>query len=179
MDLKYIMSEYRRFYIKGGSYFFTLVTNGRRPILCSEPAIGRLKAAFHYTYKKYPFRIVGLVILPDHLHCILELPEHDSDFSIRWNLIKRYFSMGMKGQTNNRREKNIWQRRFWEHLIRDENDFQKCLNYIYYNPVKHGYTKSAYDWEYSSFKRDVNKGLYEIGWGTYSEPSNIRNIELE
>jgi putative transposase len=135
-----VMSDYRRFYAHGGVYFFTLVTKDRRPMLCSDQALERLKAAFRYTFKKHPYRMDGLVILPDHLHCIWQLPEHDSDFSVRWNMIKRYFSIGMDGKSNHRREKNIWQRRFWEHFIRDESDFQRCLDYIYYNPVKHGYT---------------------------------------
>jgi putative transposase len=173
------MSDYRRFYVDGGIYFFTLVTKGRRPILCTERARNRLKAAFQYTIKKYLFRIMGLVILPDHLHCIWQLPENDHDFSPRWNFIKRYFSIGMEGKLNHRREKNIWQKRFWEHLIRDEYDFYRCLEYIYYNPVKHGYVDSPHDWAYSTFKRDVQKGLYEIDWGNGTEPNKIKDLDFE
>jgi putative transposase len=99
------MSDYRRLYINGGCYFFTLVTYHREPILCSQKAIHRIKAAFKYTKKKYPFHIKALVLLPDHLHCILTLPENDANFSIRWNLVKRYFSIGMNGEVNHRREK--------------------------------------------------------------------------
>jgi putative transposase len=173
------MSDYRRLYIDGGIYFFTLVTNGRNPILCKPQALARIKAAFCYAREKYPFDITGLVILPDHLHCIWKLPHKDHDFSIRWNLIKRYFSIGMTGETNHRREKNIWQKRFWEHLIRDERDFCRCLNYIYYNPVKHGYVKNPCDWVYSTFKRDVKKGLYELDWGSGMMPNDIIDVELE
>lgn len=173
------MSDYRRVYVDGGVYFFTLVTYERQPLLCTEQALARLKAAFRYTMKKCPFHINGLVVLPDHLHCIWELPEHDSDFSQRWNLFKRYFSIGMEGSLNERREKNICQRRFWEHFVRDECDFKRCLDYIYYNPVKHGYVDSPSDWSYSTFKRDVKRGLYEMDWASGGEPNEIRRLELE
>jgi putative transposase len=173
------MSDYRRLYVKGGVYFFTLVTHERRPLLCEEKALVRLKAAFRYSIKKYPFRINGLVILPDHIHSIWQLPEHDHDFSIRWNMIKRYFSIGMTGDTNHRREKNIWQKRFWEHLIRDEEDFQRCFDYIHYNPVKHGYVNRPSDWAFSTFKANVKKGFYDMDWGSSMEPDRIKNIQLE
>lgn len=173
------MSDYRRVYIDGGVYFFTLVTHHRQPLLCTEPALSRLRASFQYVMKKHPFHMIGLIILPDHLHCIWELPSHDSDFSLRWNMFKRYFSIGMAGALNERREKNIWQRRFWEHYIRDENDFKGCLDYIYYNPVKHGYVTSPSDWRYSTFRRDVKNGLYEMDWGSNVEPSRIKGLELE
>jgi len=142
------MSNYRRVYVKGGTYFFTVVTHERKPFLCNTQAITRLRSAFRYAMKKYPFHIKGIVILPDHLHCIWKLPDNDADFSKRWNLIKRYFSIGMNGNLNHRREKNIWQRRFWEHLIRDEDDFNRCLDYIHYNPVKHGYVNDPSHWPY-------------------------------
>src|ERR1700722_16264304 len=102
------MSNYRRVYIQGGTYFFTVVTYKRNPILCSEKAIQRLKMSFKHTQKIHPFYLEGLVVLPDHLHCIWRLPEEDSDFSKRWNIIKRYFSIGIEGSLNKRREKNIW-----------------------------------------------------------------------
>ena len=173
------MSDYRRLYVDGGIYFFTLVTHERKHILCQKPAIERLKSAFRYTAKKYPFQISGLVILPDHLHCILHLPENDHDFSKRWNMIKRYFSIGMKGCLSQRREKNVWQKRFWEHYIRDHSDYQKCLDYIYYNPVKHGYVNTPHDWIYSTLKRDVERGLYEANWANNDEPKIIKDLELE
>ncbi len=173
------MSNYHRVYINGGTYFFTLVTHDRKPLLCNNKAIRRLRSAFQYVIKKYPFCIKGIVILPDHLHCIWSLPQDDADFSKRWNLIKRYFSIGINGYINNRREKNIWQKRFWERLIRDEKDLQRCLDYIYYNPVKHGYVNKPSDWLYSTFRRDVGKGLYEIDWGSSCEPDQIQSLNLE
>ena len=173
------MSDYRRLYVEGGMYFFTLVTHQRKHLLCQGPAIERIKSAFHYTAKKHLFHIRGLVILPDHLHCILQLPKDDHDFSKRWNMIKRYFSNGMKGDSNERREKNIWQKRFWEHYIRDVDDYQRCLDYIYYNPVKHGYVNKPHDWVYSTFRRDAEKGLYEADWGSHHEPEKIKDLEME
>jgi putative transposase len=173
------MSQYRRLYIEGGVYFLTLVTHDRKPILCEKPSIERLKLAFHYAKNKFPFQINGLVILPDHLHCILQLPEKDDDFSKRINMIKRYFSIGMKAPINHRREKNIWQKRFWEHCIRDDNDYKKCLDYIYYNPVKHGYVKAPHEWAFSTFKRDVAKGIYERNWARSLVPMEIQNMNYE
>jgi len=172
------MSEYHRLFVKGGTYFFTVVTYNRQPILCREPSLIRLKAAFRHVKDTYPFRTVGMVVLPDHLHCIWQLPESDNNFSIRWNMIKRYFSIGLVSQTNQRREKQIWQRRFWEHLVRDEEDLHRCLDYIHYNPVKHGYVKNPSDWKSSTFQRYVNQGYYDINWGCSGEPEAIKELLL-
>ena len=172
------MSDYRRLYIKGGIYFFTVVTYDRKPILSDEIALKRLKASFRYTLQKHPFKIKGLVILPDHLHCIWQLPENDHDFSIRWNMIKRYFSSGFNVESNHRREKKIWQRRFWEHAVRDENNLNQCLDYIHYNPVKHGYVASPCDWSQSTFHNHVQKGHYDIHWGRNEIPQSIEKLFL-
>jgi putative transposase len=160
-------------------YFFTLATHQRKPLLCEQPALARLKAAFRYAKQKLPFQITGLVILPDHIHSIWQLPDDDADFSTRWNMIKRYFSIGINGNINHRREKDIWQKRFWEHMIRDEEELQRCLDYIHYNPVKHGYTDRPCDWPHSTFKNHVKKGFYAMDWGTNIEPNKIRKLELE
>ena len=169
------MSEYHRLFVKGGTYFFTVVTYERQPLLCDEPALSRLKAAFRYVRDKHPYRMNGLVILPDHLHCIWRLPEDDGNFSIRWNMLKRYFSIGMDSTTNKRRENTIWQRRFWEHLIRDEEDLHRCLDYLHYNPVKHGYVKRPYDWNSSTFKQHAKRGFYDINWGCNGEANEVKN----
>ncbi len=173
------MSNYNRLYVEGGVYFFTLVTYQRKPLLCEKHILARLKAAFRYTIKKYPFRIIGLVILPDHLHCIWQLPNNDYNFSIRWKRIKYYLSIGMQGEiSNHRREKAIWQRRFWEHLIRDEDDLQRCLDYIHYNPVKHGLVEKPCDWQHSTFRHLVQKGYYDIDWGSI-EPAGMKELHFE
>ncbi|HEV2917546.1 MAG TPA: transposase [Candidatus Babeliales bacterium] len=160
------MSQYRRFYQSGGNYFFTLVTYHRRFLFANPENVKQFKIAINKVKKKYPFSLNAIVILPDHLHCLWKLPENDKDFSTRWRLIKRYFSMEMKTSVNHRNEKEVWQRRFWEHIIRNENDWQKHMDYIHYNPVKHGLVKSPRDWTDSSFNYWVEKGIYEKDWGS-------------
>ena len=172
------MSEYRRMYQPGGCYFFTVVTKGRQPLLTQPESIARLKAAFSHVMASRPFEVQAAVILPDHLHVSWRLPECDVDFSLRWRLIKRYFSVGVQATVNKRREKGVWQRRYWEHLIRDERDWQRHMDYIHYNPVKHGYVSAPADWPHSSFRRAVKNGLYEPAWGT-SEPIAVSGMDLE
>ncbi|MDR3492746.1 MAG: transposase [Gammaproteobacteria bacterium] len=172
------MKNVRRIYVPGICYFFTVVTYKRRPILCSEYAINRLRNAFHYTKLKHPFKMPAIVILPDHLHCLWQLPENDSDFSKRWRIIKHYFSVGMSSETTVGKNKQIWQPRFWDHIIRNEKDLHRHLDYIHYNPVKHGYVKKPLDWPYSSFKRFVKEGAYETDWGEHPV-SNIKEMEYE
>jgi putative transposase len=175
--------DYRRYYHPGGSYFFTVVTEKRKPLLIQN--IDRLRAAFRHGMQKYPFTIDGIVVLPDHLHTLWRLPEGDDNFSIRWMLIKRKFSAGLKTDFVNhskqrKREKGIWQRRFWEHFIRDENDWNQHLDYIHYNPVKHGYCDKPGDWPYSSFHRAVRQGLYQADWGSEVEPmAAFMELELD
>ena len=163
--------DYRRCYQPGGHYFFTVVTEQRQPLLIEH--IDRLRTAFHHGMERYPFTIEAIVVLPDHLHTLWRLPDGDADFSTRWMVIKRKFSAGLKpGITNasklHKREKGIWQRRFWEHHIRDEQDWQAHIDYIHYNPVKHGYCATPAEWPYSSFQRSVQQGLYNANWGTHS-----------
>ncbi|TAL65365.1 MAG: transposase, partial [Legionella sp.] len=119
----------------------------------------------------HPFDIDGIVILHDHFHMLITLPENDGNYSLRLRLIKGYFSREIYNHEyinfirKKKNERGIWQRRFWEHAIRDENDYERHLNYIHYNPVKHGYVKNASDWPYSSIHRAINQGLYPKNWG--------------
>ncbi|MBM2835809.1 MAG: hypothetical protein HW406_2970 [Candidatus Brocadiaceae bacterium] len=161
-----------------GWYFFTVVTYNREKILIQPDNLQRLRLSFHHVMTKYPFIMDAVVILPDHIHCIWRLPPDDDDFSTRWKLIKRYFSTGMNAPLTRRAEKKVWQRRFWEHLLRNEKDCQVHMDYIHYNPVKHGYVQSPYDWPYGSFRRAVKQGLYPADWGA-KEPSNISGMNLE
>lgn len=178
------MANYRRVYDKGGTYFFTVVTQKRRPIFSNEENIQKLRDVFKRVMKKRPFTIEAIVILPDHIHCIWKLPQSDSDFSNRWKEIKYRFSIEYNGtfpksdSLTKKKEKGLWQRRFWEHLIRDQEDFNRHFDYIHYNPVKHKLTERVIDWPYSSFKRFVDKGIYEENWGTIL-PENIEDMELE
>ena len=159
------MSQYQRYYCPGGQYFFTVVTYQRQPLFEKPMHIELLKQSMRKVQRQYPFKIDALVILPFHLHCLWKIPHHDSDFSSRWRLIKHYFSREMDVFRNHRDEKLVWQRRFWEHLIRDEQDWRNHMDYIHYNPVKHRHAKSPHEWPYSSFQKWVKRGLYDLNWG--------------
>ena len=164
--------EYRRAKISGGTYFFTIVTYERMQILCNSENITALRAAFDHVKNQYPFSIDAVVILPDHVHCILTLPDGDSDYPLRLRLIKSFFSKRCKDlkspstpSRDHKREKSIWQRRYWEHAILDDKNFKRHVEYIHYNPVKHGLADAPKDWEYSSFHSYVRNGIYDREWG--------------
>lgn len=165
--------QYRRAFVPGGSFFFTVVTEQRRPILATDEAVTTLRAAFRHVQYHHPFTINAMVVLPDHLHCIWTLPPGDNDFPSRWRLIKTWFTKhcdpSLRGITNqariNKNQQAIWQHRYWEHLLRDETDFARHVEYIHFNPVKHGYSKNPIEWPYSSFHRYVENGIYLKDWG--------------
>ena len=158
------MSNYRRVYISGGIYFFTLVTYQRQPIFSEPKNVSLLRQSFLEVKTKRSFQMLAAVVLPDHLHCLWRLPEGDYDFSTRWQMVKTAFSRRTPAHIRSNGSKTIWQPRFYEHCIRDENDLQKHLDYIHYNPVKHRLVTLAGDWPYSSFNRYVAMGYYPINW---------------
>jgi putative transposase len=173
--------DYRRYYQAGGTYFFTAVTESRRPLLIEH--IERLRAAFRHVRQRYPFALDTIVVLPDHLHALWRLPEGDHDYSLRWMVLKRKFSSALQLQPStlsqaSKREKGVWQRRFWEHAIRDEEDWRRHLDYLRYNPVKHRSADAPLAWPYSSFSRWVREGPYEPDWGA-SEPEEIAGMDRE
>jgi len=143
----------------------------RQPILCNTDSINKIKIAFKHVMKKHPFVVDAMVLLPDHLHCLWTLPDEDKDFSTRWRLIKSHFTRAYDEKLipsksrRNKKEQAVWQRRFWEHLIRDENDYEKHVEYIHYNPVKHGFVSAPAQWPHSTFHRFVQNGLYAQDWG--------------
>ena len=163
------MTNYRRYRLKGGCYFFTVALAERRSRLLTENIQG-LRTAFREVKQAHLFKMEAIVILPDHLHCIWTLSEGDDDFSTRWRQVKAAFSRQLpkterRSQSRlNKGERGIWQRRFWEHAIRDEVDHQRHVDYIHYNPVKHGYVTRVVDWPYSSFHRFVRLGVYPSDW---------------
>ena len=165
--------RYRRAFVEGGSFFFTLVTEKRRPIFASAEAVEVLRSAFRSVRATRPFALDAIVVLPDHLHCIWTLPPGDADFATRWRLVKtwltRHCDPALRSMPNasqvRRREQALWQHRYWEHMLRDERDFERHVEYIHYNPVKHGYVDSPMAWPHSSFRRYVEAGIYEAGWG--------------
>ena len=163
------MTDYRRNFIAGGSFFFTVNLAERRLALLTE-YIDELRAAFRKTRLHHPFTIDAMVVLPDHLHAVWTMPESDADFAMRWQLIKSTFSRNIpSGERISesraaKGERGIWQRRYWEHTIRDENDFVRHIDYIHINPVKHGLVVRVGDWPYSSFHRMVKLGIYPDDW---------------
>ena len=168
------MSRYRRS-LTGSTYFFTVVAYRRRPVFCNPAIRASLAQAIRFVRETRPFVIDAWVLLPDHMHCIWTLPEQDADYSTRWATIKRYVSTGAgrvvhdtglsTPSRHKRRESTIWQRRFWEHQIRDEDDFERHMDYIHFNPVKHGYVQQVGDWPHSTFHRYVRAGTYPCDWG--------------
>ena len=164
------MPDYRRIYHPGGTYFFTvnlLERTGNELLTCH---IEQLRDAVRVVRRTHPFQIDSWVVLPDYMHCVIRLPEDDSDFTLRWRLIKSRFSKSLP-QTERRSavrmrrgERGIWQRRFWEHLIRDEVDYAAHMDYVHFNPVKHGLVVRVIDWPYSTFHRLVDKGVYATDW---------------
>jgi putative transposase len=179
--------QYRRASTERGTYFFTVVTHNRRKFLCAPENVSLLREAFRYVIAKHSFQIDAFVLLPDHPHCIWTLPDGDSNFSTRWRLIKGYFTrhcdtnfLGHRSASRrSKQEQAVWQRRFWEHQIRDEDDFRHHVEYIHYNPVKHGLARAPEEWPYSSFHRYVRQGIYVAGWGEGTEVVFEANVGNE
>jgi putative transposase len=163
------VTGYRRNFVPGGCFFFTVNLADRRRRLLTDHA-DDLRAAFRETRCGHPFVTDAIVVLPDHLHAIWTLPDGDADFASRWRLIKAWFSRHVVASEEVSRsrtirgERGIWQRRFWEHTIRDERDYERHVDYIHFNPVKHGHVARVSDWPYSSFHRFVGRGIYPVHW---------------
>jgi putative transposase len=170
------MPNYRRNYVPGGTYFFTVVTHQRRPLFERSQTRGTLREAIQEIHKKRPFTTVALVLLPDHLHAIWTLPEGDTDYSTRWRQIKEAFTRsfpGVSGQEGDlsasrirKSEGAVWQRRFWEHTCKDQDDLNRCIDYIHWNPVKHGLVPRVRDYPWSTFHRYVKESAYSPDWGS-------------
>ena len=165
------MSDYRRLRVAGGCYFFTVNLLERRPNDLLVRHIHHLRAAVREVRRAWPFGIDGWVVLPDHLHCIWTLPAGDDNYATRWRLIKAGFARRLpaterrSASRRRRGERGIWQRRYWEHAIRDDCDFAFHIDYLHFNPVKHGYVVRPGDWPYSTFRHLVRSGLYPADWG--------------
>ena len=172
------MSRYRRANTPGATYFFTIVTYRRRPFLRDPDVRIALREAIAKVRNLYPFHIDGWVLLPDHLHAIWTLPPGDARFPLRWQQIKRGVTLSCRARLHRaawttesktkHRESTLWQRRYWEHQIRDERDFERHMDYLHYNPVKHELVKRVGDWPYSSFHRHVAAGVYPEDWSIAS-----------
>ena len=164
------MTSYRRNFVEGGSFFFTVNLADRRQRLLVQH-IDLLRRAFREVRQRHPFSIEAIVVLPDHLHAIWIIPEGDRDFSVRWRLIKAAFSRQLphgeeiSASRIAKGERGVWQRRYWEHTLRDEDDFARHIDYTHFNPVKHGYVSRVRDWPHSSFHRLVRLGVIPWDWG--------------
>jgi putative transposase len=165
------MPDYRRARAPGATWFFTvnLLERHRNTLLVRE--IDRLRTCLHAERQRRPLAILAWVVLPEHMHWLWRLPPGDSDYSTRWRRIKTDFSRGLPNAERRstirqaRGERGIWQRRFWEHQIRDEIDLQHHIDYIHFNPVKHGLVTRTADWPHSSFATYVERGVYTRDWG--------------
>jgi putative transposase len=164
------MPDYRRYWVPGGTYFFTVNLADRSRRLLVE-RVDVLRGAVDAVLRSHPFDEMAWVVLPNHLHALWALPDGDDDFATRWMLIKQRFSRHVAGSeriSDSRRrrgERGVWQRRYWEHLIRDQRDLRHHIQYIHFNPVKHGLVARVADWPHSSFHDHVREGRVPVGWG--------------
>lgn len=169
------MSNYRRPHAAGATWFSTVTLAARRGNRLLVDHVADLRRAFRTVMARHPFQVDAMVVLPEHLHCLWSLPPEDGNFATRWSLIKAGFSRALPADESrsasrlHRGERGVWQRRFWEHLIRDESDFARHVDYIHWNPVKHGHVARAVDWPHSSFHRYVREGKLPADWGGTGE----------
>jgi putative transposase len=168
------MPNYIRSQTAGTTYFFTVTLAQRNTKLLTEN-IALLRQAYQRVNTLYPFTTIAICILPDHLHAIWQMPVDDGDYALRWRMIKSQFSRNFSANTQRsmskikHREKGIWQRRYWEHQIRDDLDLQRHVDYIHFNPVKHGLVSQVKDWPHSTFHKYVEQGLLNDNWGGYDD----------
>jgi len=173
------MSNYRRVHCPGGCVFLTLVTHQRSPLFSDPENVARLRMAIATVKAERPFDILGAVILPDHLHFVWQLSPSDSNYSARVGQIKATFTKSLPSQNRPRisvsqsrhkhRESNVWQRRFWEHTVRSSAELERVLDYVHYNPVKHGLVDCPHQWPYSSFHRSIERRDYVADWACVCE----------
>jgi putative transposase len=155
--------------VGAGSWFFTVNLHDRRSSALTD-RIDALREATRWTLEHYPFHIDAFVVLPEHIHALWSLPAGETDFSTRWRMIKSRFARSIPNDEPRslvrqaRGERSIWQRRFWEHLIKDEADYARHIEYCYINPLKHGLVRRVQDWPHSSFHRDVRAGIFPEDW---------------
>jgi putative transposase len=175
------MSDYRRYFVPGGTFFFTLVTSDRAPLFATEAARALLGTTMREQRQQTPFETVAAVLLYDHLHAIWTLPSGDFAYPARWQEIKAKFTAAWLARGGEerpvpagyqrQRRRGIWQPRFIEHTIRDEADLRHHADYLHYNPIKHGYVRHLRDWRWSSFHRYVRAGDYAHDWGSADLPA--------
>lgn len=169
------MADYRRWRVEGGTFFFTLVAQSCYPLFADPLARQLLGAKIRECQGEWPFEINAIVLLPEHIHAMWTLPPGDSNYSMRWGWIKKEFTRSwlaaggveqpVSAARRKRGDRGVWQYRFWEHSIRDEDDFDRHFDYTHFNPRKHGHVDRPSDWPYSSIHRWIRAGVYEADWG--------------
>lgn len=180
------MSDYRRYFIPGGTYFFTLVAYNRRPILTTDQGRRFLRSSIQAVALERPFEVIATVLLPDHWHLVMQLPPGDDQYSLRVKQIKELFTRDWLGaglpegrvtaRQHAKGERGVWQPRFWEHAIEDTDDLHQCVDYIHWNPRKHNLVARVRDYPWSTFRRFVKAGHYELDWGG-TLPSTIAGLD--
>ncbi len=180
-----LMSEYRRWMVPGGTFFFTVVAYKRRWIFRDEENVRLLGDVMRKVREDALFQTIAMVVLPDHLHCIWSLPRLDADYPTRWKRIKRDFTVRflaaggdddrVSDERRSRGERGVWQRRYWEHVVEDEGELESLCDYIHFNPVKHNHAASPAEWKWSTFGRFVASGHYDPGWGR-TAPDSIKRV---
>jgi putative transposase len=177
------MPNWRRAHVPGGSFFFTVVTDGRRPLFENDRARMLLGEKLRAAEDRWPFHVNAIVLLPDHLHAIWMLPRGDTSYDVRWAWIKKEFTKAWLvgggherpqsvGRTRDGR-RGVWQPKYWEHTLEDEDDFERHFDYIHFNPVKHGLVAAPYLWPHSSFARWVEHGVYSERWACGPMPNTL------
>jgi len=175
------MPNYRRNYVPSGTFFFTVNLADRGSDLLIRE-VETLRTAIRKTLRTKPFHIDAWVILPEHMHCIWTLPEHDTDYSGRWRAIKMRFTKALLNAELKPPEavagdgREIWQKRFWEHTIRDDKDYRAHMDYVHFNPVHHCLTDHPARWAHSTFQKCVERGFYDPSWAAPAEPDRLSGM---
>ncbi len=170
------MPDFRRYYVPNAVVFITTVTHRRIPVFDSEEDIQLFWYTLWRVREIHPFRLLAYVILPDHLHWLMRV--RDGDFSKVLHSVKRNYTINYKKAHGITSEFKLWQRRFWDHVIRNERDLHNHFDYIHWNPVKHGYVQRPEDWDQSSYRFWLDRGYYEVGWGHVGEPAHLMGMDL-
>jgi putative transposase len=172
------MPDYRRWFVAGGSFFFTVVVHGRRPLFANPRAVTLLGGVMRDCLVRWPVTVNAIVLLPDHLHAIWTMPTGDAEYPKRWGWIKKEFTKQRLADAGcehpvsvarqRERRRGVWQPRYWEHTLENEDEFERHFDYIHWNPVKHRYVRCPHEWPHSSFHQYVERGVYDRQWGCFT-----------
>jgi len=173
------MPDFRRYYVPNAIVFITGVTRDRIHHFESADNVTLLFETMRRVQSIHPFRLLAYTIMPDHFHWLMRADNEAGNFSVVLHSIKRNYTINYKKVHGITTPMNVWQPRFWDHVIRDERDFNNHFDYIHWNPVKHGGTQKPGDWPHSTYRHWLERGYYELGWGYEGEPNNISGMDFE